>query len=322
MGLGVGPVEADSQGVDARLLRPLERGPRGQRRGRGGQRDLQPARRGVADQLEQVGPLQRVAAGEHDRRPPRKRGRLVQQGLRQLRRQLLRVRMLLGRGPAVLAHQVAGLRDLVVEHQRIAAEILGRVEGWVHKETEENGLSSRVGRLRSSVLAPSPKTKGPRPRTKRHKSTSSKGRPTVGRSQPCPLQGRGPRAAGAADHFAVKHRVVAEPGRHVRAHRSQCYHHEQDRQAVIPEPRHQARSGRAWPGSSVPGPGGTTGAARRTRRRPGRSPCPPSNRASPGAASAARRRRAPQKDAHCGQMGRAQGDIPGRALTLQGLGSR
>ena len=109
----------------------LERLERGQRRGRGRQRRLQSGRDGVADQLEQVGPLQRIAAGHHQHRPARKAGDLIEQGLRLVGRKLVRVRLLLGRRPAMLAHQIAGQRDLVVEHQRADAEVARRVVGMV-----------------------------------------------------------------------------------------------------------------------------------------------------------------------------------------------
>ena len=86
---GVGAVEADAQPPHAGLPRALERLERGQRRGRGRQRHLQPRRRRMADQLEQVGPLQRIAAGHHQHRPARKAGDLIEQGLR-LRRSRVR----------------------------------------------------------------------------------------------------------------------------------------------------------------------------------------------------------------------------------------
>ena len=88
---GVGAVEADAQPPHAGLPRALEGLERGQRRGRGRQRHLQPGRHGVADQLEQVGPLQRIAAGQHQHRPARKAGDLIEQGLGLVGRKLVRV---------------------------------------------------------------------------------------------------------------------------------------------------------------------------------------------------------------------------------------
>ena len=88
---GIGAVEADAQRADAGLAHALERLEGGQRRGRGRQRRLQSEGGGVADQLRQIGPLQRIAAGEDQRRPARKSGGLLEQSLR-LRRSKARPR--------------------------------------------------------------------------------------------------------------------------------------------------------------------------------------------------------------------------------------
>ena len=91
-----------------------------------------PARR-VANQREQVGPFQRIAAGHHQRRSAREAGHLIQQRHRLRSGKLARGRLLLGRRPAMLADQVACERDLVVEHQWADGEILTGIA--VHRES-------------------------------------------------------------------------------------------------------------------------------------------------------------------------------------------
>ena len=130
---GVGAVEADPQPPHARRADPLERLGRGQRRRRRGQRHLQARGHRVADQVAQVRAFQRVAAGQHEHRPPRERRHLLDQGHRLLGGQLVRIGLLLRRRPAMLADQIAGQRHLVVEHQRIAVEIRRRVRGVGHE---------------------------------------------------------------------------------------------------------------------------------------------------------------------------------------------
>ena len=78
----------------------------------------------VAEQLEQVGPLERVATGEDHHRRAGEAGDLLNEGLGFRGAQLARIGLLLRRGTAMLADQVAGLGDLVVEHQRTAREII------------------------------------------------------------------------------------------------------------------------------------------------------------------------------------------------------
>ena len=105
----------------------LERLERGQRRGRRRQRHLQP--RAAA---------WRISSNRSARfsgSPPvitsvGRRGKLATWSISAfacVRGKLVRVRLLLGRRPAVLAHQVAGQRDLVVEHQRAEAEIVAGI---------------------------------------------------------------------------------------------------------------------------------------------------------------------------------------------------
>ena len=141
---GVGAVEADAQPMNARLPGALERLARGQRSGRRRQGQLQPAADGMADQLEQVGPLQRIAAGQHDHRRPRESRHLIQQGLRLIGRKLPGCGILLRRRPAVLADQVAGHRDLVIEHQRVEVEIGRRVVGVRHPSVDSWGDAGSI----------------------------------------------------------------------------------------------------------------------------------------------------------------------------------
>ena len=128
VGRGVGAVEADAQGVDARLLARWNASRVASGVAEGVSATCSPHAAAWPISSNRSARFSGSPPVMHDRRPPRERGRLVEQGLRLLGRQLLGVGLLLGRRPAVLAHQVAGLGDLVVEHQRIAAEIVGRVE--------------------------------------------------------------------------------------------------------------------------------------------------------------------------------------------------
>jgi hypothetical protein len=79
---GVGPVEADAQAAHARGARAGESVGRGQRRGRGRQRNLKPLADGVLDKLKNIRPLERIASGQDQRGPARKRSDLVDQSLR------------------------------------------------------------------------------------------------------------------------------------------------------------------------------------------------------------------------------------------------
>ena len=63
---GAGAVHADGQPRQAGFLEPDDNLPRQQRRGARRERDAHAHRPGVADQLEQIGPLDGVAAGEHE----------------------------------------------------------------------------------------------------------------------------------------------------------------------------------------------------------------------------------------------------------------
>ena len=125
--LGVGAVEADAQPLDARLADPRKGLLRGQRRGGGREGHFQADAAAVGDQFHQVVPLQRIAAGEHDHRPLGELGDLRQKLLALLRAELLGVGILLRRGPAVLADQVAGRGGFVIEHQRTVIEVGCRV---------------------------------------------------------------------------------------------------------------------------------------------------------------------------------------------------
>ena len=104
-------VERDAEADQARLLE-LEDGFAGQqRRGRGGERNLDAFIRGVADQLKNILALHRVSAGE-DKNRHAHLGDLVDQRLAFGVGQFVGVGDGLGGGAAVLAGQVAGLRDL------------------------------------------------------------------------------------------------------------------------------------------------------------------------------------------------------------------
>ena len=153
VGFRVGAVEADSQAADAGVPRGLE-GFRGCQRGRGRrQGHLQPFRDGVPDQREQVGPFQRIAAGQHQDRRPGERGHLVDQGQGLLGGKFAGVRVLLSRCPAMVTHQIARLGDLVVEHQRIAGEVGLRVFRMVHGyfRFQISDLIAVLGRVMNSL---------------------------------------------------------------------------------------------------------------------------------------------------------------------------
>ena len=109
--LGGRAVQRDAEPDQARLLELENRLAGQQRRGAGGERHLDAFVGGVADQLEDVLALQRVAAGE-DEDGHAHRGDLVDQRLPLGVGQLVGVGDGLGGGAAVLAGQVAGLGDL------------------------------------------------------------------------------------------------------------------------------------------------------------------------------------------------------------------
>ncbi len=158
---GLCAVETDTQPTNARGPGTLEGTGRGQGRGRRGQRDFEPPADGVLDQLEQVGPLQRVAPGQDDRRPARERGHLPEQRLRLVGGQFLRVGMLLGLGAAMLADQVTGQRDLVVEHQRVAAEIGRRIVAvghFAYRRAKLAAAPARRGRAWQELALPRSET--------------------------------------------------------------------------------------------------------------------------------------------------------------------
>ena len=116
-------VDAQADRRDARLFGASERvegrqGGRARRERRGDS-----VFRGAGDQVEQVGPLERVAAGEADGRFPLETRHLADQRQRVGFGKLVGRRIFLRRGAAVLADQVARPRDLVVEHQRMAVEV-------------------------------------------------------------------------------------------------------------------------------------------------------------------------------------------------------
>ena len=105
---GVRPVQADGHARNAGCLESFDGFGRQQRRGAGGDVGAQADLHRVADQVEQVGPLQRIAAREHHQRLA-ERADFVQQAVSLFGGQLVRVPLGLGRGPAMHARQVAGL---------------------------------------------------------------------------------------------------------------------------------------------------------------------------------------------------------------------
>jgi nucleotide-binding universal stress UspA family protein len=109
--LGRRAVERDAEPHQAGFLQLEDRFARQQRRGAGRERHLHAFAGGVADQLEDVFALQRIAAGKHEDRHVHV-GDLVDQRLAFGVGQLVGVGDGLGGGAAVLAGQVAGLRDL------------------------------------------------------------------------------------------------------------------------------------------------------------------------------------------------------------------
>jgi hypothetical protein len=77
----------------------------------------------MLDQLEDVWPLQRIAAGEHGQRPLGKLIQQIEQLLSVRRGEIPGVTPRLRTGAAVLARQVAGPRHLVKHHERPVLEI-------------------------------------------------------------------------------------------------------------------------------------------------------------------------------------------------------
>jgi hypothetical protein len=144
---GVRAVEADAQPADTRLL-GCGKGLVGrQRRGRGRQSDLQTSPGRVPNQVEQIAAFQRVATGQHQRGPLGKGGYLVDQGLGLLALQLVRVRVRLGRRAAMLANQIASLRDLVVEHQRADVKVGLGVSSVCHRSNRSSRQKLGSGTL-------------------------------------------------------------------------------------------------------------------------------------------------------------------------------
>ena len=105
-----GAVERDAQPNQSRLFQ-LEDGFAGeQRRGAGGKRDLYTLASRIADQFEDVFPLQWIAASE-DEDGDVHIGDLINKRLAFSVRQFVRMRDGLGGGAAVFAGQITGLRD-------------------------------------------------------------------------------------------------------------------------------------------------------------------------------------------------------------------
>ena len=94
-------VQADAQTHDPRLLGPTKSTQGGQRRCGGSQGHLQPDIHGMPDQIEQVGPLEWISAGQNQVRFPGKAGHLLNQRHRLLESELFGMRFLLRQRAAV-----------------------------------------------------------------------------------------------------------------------------------------------------------------------------------------------------------------------------
>ena len=105
---GVGSVQADRHAGDAGFFELVDGFGGEQRRGAGRDVGAQADLDGVADQVVEVGPLERIAAGEHHQGLA-EGADLVEQAIALLGRQFFRVALGLGRGAAMYAGEVAGL---------------------------------------------------------------------------------------------------------------------------------------------------------------------------------------------------------------------
>ncbi len=140
--LGSRAVQRNGQSDQTGLLELEDGLARQQRRGAGSQRHMHALAGGVADQLEDVRPLQRVAAGQ-DEDGHMQGGNLVDQRLSFGVGQLVGVGEGLGGGAAVLAGQIAGLRDLPDGQKRgfviIQAAASGDIAHRFHETSSETG---------------------------------------------------------------------------------------------------------------------------------------------------------------------------------------
>lgn len=123
-------------------------------RHRGRQRHGELAARPVRDELDQVGPLERLAAGEDDdgaRRP--QVGQVVEQRATLLGAQLERAAVGNGVRPAVAAHQLAGARDPPDDEERSVVEVVAQRPDRV---AAHQPPSPTVARWWTCCAAPSP----------------------------------------------------------------------------------------------------------------------------------------------------------------------
>ena len=126
-------VETDSDRGDARFLRFLERVERRERRRARGESRADTEVGRAADQVEEVGALERVAAGEADRRFAREAGDVLDQRERLFGRKFVRSRRLLRRRAAVFANEIASAGYFVIKHQRVPTEIGDVVRFAAHR---------------------------------------------------------------------------------------------------------------------------------------------------------------------------------------------
>ncbi len=142
VGLGVGAIQTDPEGADAGLLDTSKGVACRQGGGRGGQGNLEVLAACVADEVEEVGAFEWVAAGQHQDRLAWEGGHLIDERHGHFGRQFILGRFFLGRGAAMLADEITGLGDLVVEHEWIASEVGRGVGGVLHGDSVVMGTLS------------------------------------------------------------------------------------------------------------------------------------------------------------------------------------
>ncbi len=150
-------VQRNSQSHYPSFLHLEDRFSRQQRSGARRYRDLHTLLRRIANQLIQIGPLQRIAAGKHKNRNMHIRD-LVDQRLAFRCRQLVGMRNRLCRRPAVLASQIARLRDFPDRQKRrlvVIQSTSGRyVMHWLllHKTSNLLGAENALLRIQKSTF--------------------------------------------------------------------------------------------------------------------------------------------------------------------------
>jgi hypothetical protein len=124
-GYMVGGVQADRDNAGTGLTGALDGCAGQERRAAGAERRGQAARAGVGDELEDVGPLERVPTGQDEQRPA-EAADLVDQGEAFRRRQLVRVAQRHGLGAAVATGEIARPGDFPDDDERRLLEVPGR----------------------------------------------------------------------------------------------------------------------------------------------------------------------------------------------------